>query len=311
MLCSLSHCELNKPFPEPGSSKDTDMLREKHANPIRLLFVDDEPNIRLTLPAILEMRGYRVTVTATVAEALEAIHTQKFDVLLSDLNIDHPADGFTVVGAMRSVQPECVTLILTGYPAFETALQAIRSHVDDYLTKPANIEYLFSVIDQKLHQPGPRLPVTTRRLAAIFHDNLELMLDYILKGMKSSPDLAAISLSDVERINDVRLMLSALVHALESGQHHDREELLLPATTHGRMRRQQGYSAPMIVEDTRCIDLAVVKVIEDNLLAIDISELLPDWDALHGMLQGQLKASITAFLEFPGEPYALRPAKIA
>ena len=56
----------------------------------RLLFVDDEPNIRLTLPAILEMHGYDVTAAASVPEALSAIHVQQFDVLIADLNIGQP-----------------------------------------------------------------------------------------------------------------------------------------------------------------------------------------------------------------------------
>ena len=55
------------------------------------------------------------------------------DVLIADLNVSPPGDGFTVVSAMRCTQPNCVNFILTGFPAFETALEAIRRHVDDYL----------------------------------------------------------------------------------------------------------------------------------------------------------------------------------
>ena len=84
-----------------------------------ILFVDDEPGIRDTLPAILEQHGFQVTVAATVPEALHAITTGKFDVLISDLNIGAAGDGFTVVSAMRRTQPDCVNFILTGYPAFE------------------------------------------------------------------------------------------------------------------------------------------------------------------------------------------------
>ena len=287
------------------------MLRGDKSDLIRVLFVDDEPNIRLTLPAILEMRGYTVTVAATVPEALSAIHTQKFDVLLSDLNISHPADGFTVVGAMRSLQPNCVTLILTGYPAFETALQAIRTHVDDYLTKPADIEYLLRTIGDKLREPRPTPALPIRRLVSIFRDNVETILEFVLQGMKSTPELAQVALSDDQRVGDLRPMLQAVVRGLESGPHHDRQDLLRPAYAHGRSRRAQGYSAPMIVEDTRCVDTAIMKVIEENLLAIDISELFTDWNQTHAMLQGQLKASITAFLETSGEPFAVKTAKTA
>ena len=66
-----------------------------------ILFVDDEPSIRTTLPAILTSFGFSVTSAATVPEALNLIANHQFDVLISDLNIGNPADGFTVVSAMR------------------------------------------------------------------------------------------------------------------------------------------------------------------------------------------------------------------
>ena len=59
-------------------------------------------------------------------------------------------DGFRVVSAMRSAQPRCVNVILTGYPALEPALQAIRSEVDDYLVKPADVDTIIKVLRKKL-----------------------------------------------------------------------------------------------------------------------------------------------------------------
>jgi DNA-binding NtrC family response regulator len=80
--------------------------------PTRILFVDDEPSLRATLPTIVEQHGFHVSAVATVPEALLAINTDKFDVLISDLNIGEPGDGFTVVSAMRRTQPRCVNFIL-------------------------------------------------------------------------------------------------------------------------------------------------------------------------------------------------------
>jgi len=116
----------------------------------RLLFVDDEPNICLTLPPVFEQHGFQVQVAATLSEALAAIRSHTFDVVLSDLNINAEGDGFTVTYTAHEVNPACVTILLTGYPAFETALQAIHTEVDDYFVKPMNIGALLGAIERKL-----------------------------------------------------------------------------------------------------------------------------------------------------------------
>ena len=116
----------------------------------RVLFVDDEPNIRLTLPSVLEGHGFEVTTAASVTAALKEIQTSRFDVLLSDLNIGEEGDGFRIVSAMRSAQPRCVNVILTGYPALESAVQALRSQVDDYLVKPADVDTIIRVLRERL-----------------------------------------------------------------------------------------------------------------------------------------------------------------
>ena len=121
---------------------------------VKVLFVDDDGLIRLTTPAILQEHGYNVTAVASVSEALALIASTQFDVLISDLNIGSPGDGFTVVSAMRRTQPRCVTLIMTGYPGFDSALEAIRAQVDDYLIKPTPTPTLIDVIEAKLRCPA-------------------------------------------------------------------------------------------------------------------------------------------------------------
>jgi signal transduction histidine kinase len=92
-----------------------------------------------------------------VPEALVEINSYQFDVLITDLNIHEQGDGFLVVSAMRHLQPDCVNLILTGYPALETAVQAIRSQVDDYLMKPSDVDSLVTMINEKLKSRGNKL----------------------------------------------------------------------------------------------------------------------------------------------------------
>jgi two-component system, response regulator RegA len=122
----------------------------------RILFVDDEDSIRLTLPLVLQQRGFEVKVAGSVAEAVAKIKSNTFDVLLSDLNIGEAGDGFAVVRAIREVNAQCVAIILTGYPGFETAVEGIHHDIDDYVVKPADIDVLVATVEQKLAARGSK-----------------------------------------------------------------------------------------------------------------------------------------------------------
>ena len=119
--------------------------REKY-----ILFVDDEPAIRATLPAILRRRGFQVTVAATVQEAVTAMYLQQFDLLLTDLNIDQEGDGFQVVRSMREANPRCVMVILTAYPSIESAVEGIHQALDDYVVKPTDTDALVAMLSRRL-----------------------------------------------------------------------------------------------------------------------------------------------------------------
>jgi len=131
----------------------------------RLLFVDDEPAIRVTLSAILRRYGFFVTVAATVAEALEQIRTSEFDLLLCDLNIEREGDGYEVIRAIREVNPRCVTIVLTGHPALESAVEGIHLGIDDYILKPAQADALVALLAEKLAARQPK-----RRVLAVSYD---------------------------------------------------------------------------------------------------------------------------------------------
>jgi DNA-binding response OmpR family regulator len=116
----------------------------------RILFVDDEPAIRATLAVILRRYGFLVTVASTVAEALGQIQKQEFDLLLSDLNIEGERDGYNIVRAMRKLNPNCINIVLTGFPDEESAAEGLELGIDDYIAKPANADALVAMLAEKL-----------------------------------------------------------------------------------------------------------------------------------------------------------------
>ena len=130
---------------------------QSRPNPKRILFVDDEPRIRETLSLILPRYGFKVTLAAKVSEALEQIRKQEFDILLCDLNIDRENDGYDVVRAMQIVNPDCAVVVLTAYPAVESAVEGIHLAIDDYVMKPKQADELVALLAERLAARQPFL----------------------------------------------------------------------------------------------------------------------------------------------------------
>src|SRR5437879_4229403 len=202
----------------------------------RLLFVDDEASIRVTLSAILSQEGFDVIVAESVPEALEKIQKHNYDILLSDLNIGQPGDGFTVVSAMGRSQPEAATFILTGYPDFESALLAIRNQVDDYLTKPTDVKKLVATLKEKSAAPSRSRSVPKKRISVIIRERLDEVIERWLDKIQNDAELAKISLERKDRINHVPALLEELAYRIEYRLDELRPELRKAASDHGAQR---------------------------------------------------------------------------
>jgi DNA-binding response OmpR family regulator len=262
----------------------------------KLLFVDDESSIRLTLAEILRHEGFEVTVCASVPEAIEAINSNRFDVLISDLNVGEPGDGFTVVSAMRRVQPHVITFILTGYPDFESALKAIRSQVDDYITKPADVRSMVKAIRKHLDNPKPvHMPVPVKRVTEVLMENKDAIIKAWYERVTKETDVAAIKLTRSQRINHLPVVVQGICERVEKHPEEPHEKALRASAEHGSMRYEQGYSIPQMMMEARILQRVISETLQGHLLSIDISSLIPDMVAIGEALASQLEESIRAY----------------
>jgi YesN/AraC family two-component response regulator len=261
----------------------------------RLLFVDDEETIRQTLPVILGQHGFEVTVAGTVPEALDIITHQKFDILLTDLNIGSPADGFILVTAMRRCQPTAATFILTGYPDFQTALEAIRKQVDDYLIKPADIPTLISTLKEKALQPRHLDDSPGKRTSGLIRERSGEIVERWLKELQGDLRLASIKITREKLIDSFPQLVSDLAQLVETGETQISAKSLRNAARHGAERAKQGYTIPLLVTETRILNRVVGVVLQENLLSMNLSTLIPDALRVGEYLQALLEESIRAF----------------
>src|SRR5213080_3985829 len=113
--------------------------------PARVLVVDDEESVVVTIKAILQLDGYEVSTSTTGAGARAMIREREYDLVLTDLRLED-GDGLDVLRAVRERTPETVTIMLTGYASLESAIQALRAGAYDYLIKPSEVEELRSTV---------------------------------------------------------------------------------------------------------------------------------------------------------------------
>ena len=267
--------------------------------PSRLLFVDDEASIRLTLAAILEREGFAVTVAASVPEALQCIVREQFDVLISDLNIGQPGDGFTVVSAMRRTQPNAVTFILTGYPDFETAVRALREQVDDYVTKPADIKELVETIKNRLRSPKRKLPDQVKRVSTVLRETAGRIVEDWFQAASKDAGLSRIPLSKKNRVDHLPGVLEALAERVDAERFESADGALDAARRHGQLRAEQGFRPRDIVVEAKLLHYIVSSTLEENLLTIDLSTLISDMMRIGASLHDQTEQSLIGFEEQP------------
>jgi len=111
----------------------------------RVLVVDDEESILITMKAVLEQANYAVATASTGAVAAHLLQEATFDVALVDLRLDD-MDGLEIVALLRQHSPETVPIVLTGYASLDTAVGALRRGAYDYLTKPCDTEELKATV---------------------------------------------------------------------------------------------------------------------------------------------------------------------
>jgi two-component system, sensor histidine kinase and response regulator len=127
----------------------------------KLLVVDDEESVAVTMAAILEMDGYQVEVCTTGTQALGRLREASFDLVLTDLRLDD-ADGMTIVTETCRQQPDTVPIILTGYASMESAINALREGAYDYLIKPCDVDELRAVVARGIERRELRLQLKAR-----------------------------------------------------------------------------------------------------------------------------------------------------
>ncbi len=128
----------------------------------RILIVDDEPRILLLMKGLLKTNGYEVETAKDGAAALEIVRAGGADIVVTDLRMQ-PMDGMALFREVHAASPDVPVILLTAYASVETAIDAMKSGIFDYLTKPFKVEDMLACLK--------RAEEKIRRSAAVATDS--------------------------------------------------------------------------------------------------------------------------------------------
>jgi len=118
----------------------------------RMLVVDDDSDLRLTLCEYLETRNFTVTSARNGSEAISLLQSRRFtfDMIFTDLVMPPGPDGMEVLKVAKELNPFCYVVVMTGYSSIETAIESIRCGAFDYLAKPFKLAQIEIVANRIL-----------------------------------------------------------------------------------------------------------------------------------------------------------------
>ncbi|HEY2410508.1 MAG TPA: sigma-54 dependent transcriptional regulator [Polyangiaceae bacterium] len=134
----------------PSGRKSTPSMKSR-GSVASVLVVDDDQDMCELMEADLTRRGYAVSIFTSPAQALAALDTEDFSVLLVDVNMEEMS-GFDVCRAAVAKRPDLVVMVMTGFGSLEHAVGAIRAGAYDFIAKPISMDALALTLERTVRE---------------------------------------------------------------------------------------------------------------------------------------------------------------
>ncbi len=114
---------------------------------LKILIVDDEPLMRLSMVDALEGVGCEVAAAGTGTEGVHVLDKRQFDLVITDLRLPG-ADGVAILKACKERNPNTEVIVITAHGSVDTAVGAMKLGAYDYITKPFQMDELLLIVER-------------------------------------------------------------------------------------------------------------------------------------------------------------------
>ena len=282
---------MNRPITSEASLQEEDT-----SFPLRVLLMQMDSARQSALHAALEADHFDVVTRSTVKDALSCLVAETFDALICDLHVPEAGDGFTLVNAMRHFHPKAITIVMSNYPALRESISALLPQADEILVTPVPLQDVVALLKVRLRDPKHRDSKTPEPVATILERHLLSTIREWRDRVNANKELRHLKISDDLRTGHLSTLLNELVQRLRAPHVIEgKAKVSMAALAHGRMRSQQGYTAAMLVEESRILQVCIFNTLRMNLHAVDLALVLVDVMTIADEVDSQLKQAMASF----------------
>ena len=138
--------------------------------------------------------------------------------------------------------------------------------------------------------------MTTEQVATILERDTPVTIADWLVRVEGESELTSVPLSKESRTGHLPKLLQELVGRLRVPRNLGTKQVSEAAVAHGKVRHSQGYTIPMMVEESRILQVSIFQTLQNNLGTVDFSLLLIDVMAIADECDSQLKQTISSFM---------------
>ena len=116
----------------------------------KILVIDDDADTCSFLGEIFEEEGWQVSAAMNADSALASVQAEKFDLIVSDINLNESLNGIDLLKNFRRLAPQSQVTLISGFGTLETAIDAVREGAFDFISKPFNVKEIIATARRAL-----------------------------------------------------------------------------------------------------------------------------------------------------------------